>query len=89
MPVAKAAKYQLKNSTRFLQIIMSDNEIGFDDMYSEKIFAIFQRLHSRGEYEETGIGLAICKKMVEHHGGVIYANSSSTGGARFSIITPA
>ena len=89
MPAVKNAKYQLKNSTRFLQIIISDNGIGFDDVYAEKIFAIFQRLHSRSEYEETGIGLAICKKMVEQHGGVIYASSSPTGGARFTIIISA
>ena len=70
------------------QIGVQDNGIGFDEKYRDRIFQIFQRLHGRGEYEGTGIGLAICRKIVERHGGDITANSSPGAGATFLITLP-
>ncbi len=66
-----------------------DNGIGFDETYGEKIFEVFQRLHSADAYSGTGIGLAICKKIVENHRGTIIAKSVSGKGSVFSIILPA
>ena len=80
---------QLKKADRYLKLQFVDNGIGFDDEYAAKIFAIFQRLHGRSEYEGTGIGLAICKKIVEHHGGIIYASGQLQQGATFTVILPA
>jgi len=70
------------------RITVEDNGIGFDEKYSERIFQIFQRLHGRNEYEGTGIGLAICRKIVERHGGVVAAHSSPGAGAKFVITLP-
>jgi PAS domain S-box-containing protein len=70
------------------QIIVQDNGIGFDEKYRDRIFQIFQRLHGRNEYEGTGIGLAICRKIVDRHGGVITANSAPGAGATFLITLP-
>jgi two-component system, LuxR family, sensor kinase FixL len=70
------------------QIIVEDNGIGFDEKYRDRIFQIFQRLHGRNEYEGTGIGLAICRKIVDRHGGALTANSSPGAGARFVIALP-
>jgi PAS domain S-box-containing protein len=79
----------ITKAAQYLKIDITDNGIGFEDEFAGKIFQIFQRLHGRSEYEGTGIGLAICKKIVEHHGGVIYANGILNKGATFTIILPA
>ena len=81
--------YQLGAGNKFLKLEFSDNGIGFENEFAGRIFAIFQRLHGRSEYEGSGIGLAICKKIVEHHGGVIYASGIPDQGATFTIILPA
>ena len=70
------------------QIIVEDNGIGFDQQYAERIFEVFQRLHGRGEYEGTGVGLAVCRKIVERHGGTITASSKSQPGATFVVTLP-
>ncbi|RAJ94034.1 PAS domain S-box-containing protein [Larkinella arboricola] len=73
----------------YLELKIADNGIGFDNRYAGKIFAIFQRLHTRKDFEGTGIGLAICRKIVENHGGIITAEGVPDQGATFTIIVPA
>lgn len=72
----------------YARIYIRDNGIGVDESYFEKIFIIFQRLHSMGEYEGTGIGLAIVKKIIERHNGIIGVNSKEGEGATFIILLP-
>jgi PAS domain S-box-containing protein len=70
------------------RITVRDNGIGFDDKYKDRIFGVFQRLHGRDEYEGTGVGLAICKKIAERHGGAIDARGRPGEGATFVITLP-
>lgn len=70
------------------EIRITDNGIGFDEKYLDRIFTIFQRLHGRFEYEGTGIGLAVCRKIVDRHGGIITAVSKPGMGSTFVINLP-
>jgi len=72
----------------YCRIVITDNGIGFDNQYAEKIFTIFQRLHAREKYDGTGIGLAITRKIIEKHNGIITASSVENEGARFVIVLP-
>jgi PAS domain S-box-containing protein len=72
----------------YYRITVSDNGIGLEEEYAERIFALFQRLHGRSEYEGTGLGLAICRKIVEGHQGQIKATGSLGVGAEFIIYLP-
>jgi signal transduction histidine kinase len=71
-----------------VEILVEDNGIGFDEKYLDRIFLPFQRLHGRSHYEGTGIGLAICRKIVERHGGTITARSIPGKGATFITVLP-
>ena len=73
----------------FYQVKVTDNGIGFHPDDAEKIFNVFTRLHSRDSYSGTGIGLSIAKKVVENHGGYIYANGEPGKGACFTVLLPA
>jgi signal transduction histidine kinase len=71
-----------------LRLVVEDQGIGFDEKYLDRIFTVFQRLHSRAEYEGTGVGLAICRKIAQRHGGDITAKSAPGLGASFLVTLP-
>jgi PAS domain S-box-containing protein len=73
---------------RFLRVKVKDNGIGFDEEYAEKIFDMFERLHGRDAYEGTGIGLSICRKIMENHRGLIRAEGHPGEGAVFEVFFP-
>ncbi|HZY82277.1 MAG TPA: PAS domain S-box protein [Cyclobacteriaceae bacterium] len=88
VPANKVPGLQKKVSELYHHISVADNGIGFNQDYSQRIFDVFQRLHGREEYPGTGIGLAICKKIVENHYGTIAAEAKPGSGATFHIYIP-
>jgi signal transduction histidine kinase len=83
------ADIELEGLSQWFTITVTDNGIGFSQEYADKIFAPFQRLHSRQQYKGTGIGLAICRRVVERHNGIIMATSEPGKGAAFTVTLPA
>ncbi|GEO08352.1 ATP-binding protein [Segetibacter aerophilus] len=73
---------------KYVQLTVKDNGIGFEQQYAEKIFTVFQRLHGKQEYPGTGIGLALCKKIIDNHHGYISVTSEPGEGTAFTIILP-
>lgn len=84
----KLNEERLSKENKYCHISIMDNGIGFEQQYSEKIFELFQRLHGKAQYNGTGIGLAIVKKIVENHKGIITAKSDTNQGATFDIYIP-
>lgn len=83
-----ANKNQVEEHRSYVEIIFKDNGIGFEQQYDKQIFTIFQRLHDNGTYIGTGIGLALCKKIIENHQGEIFVKAEENKGAEFHIILP-
>lgn len=89
LPADRAKQYpELQEDLSYIEIVFSDNGIGFEQEFAEQIFQIFERLHPADEYEGTGVGLALCKKIVENHFGHIFAASREGEGASFHVILP-
>ncbi|NEP06670.1 MAG: hypothetical protein F6K25_16300 [Okeania sp. SIO2G4] len=78
----------LQSETNQVQIMVSDNGIGFEEKYLDRIFTPFQRLYSKQQYQDTGIGLTICRKIVERHNGNITDRSIPNQGTTFVITLP-
>jgi PAS domain S-box-containing protein len=79
---------RLKKNGPYVQLVFKDNGIGFEQQFAEQIFIIFQRLNNQRAYTGTGIGLALCKKIVDHHDGIITAQSTPGQGSTFTVILP-
>ncbi|MDO6526026.1 sensor histidine kinase [Motilimonas sp. 1_MG-2023] len=86
--ISPPVQANISNDKPWLELTIADNGIGFSEQYSEKIFTPFQRLHSRSEYAGTGIGLAVCRRIIERHSGQISASSTPGVGATFTILLP-
>jgi signal transduction histidine kinase len=84
----KSSESKASPNGNYCRIYISDNGIGFNEQYRDKIFAMFQRLHTKTEYEGTGIGLSIVKKIIEKHDGIVTARSKEGEGATFIIVLP-
>lgn len=85
---ADLAATNLDPTFTWYEITVEDNGIGFDEVYLDRIFDVFQRLHGRNEYEGTGVGLAICRKIAERHGGQITARGQPGQGSTFIVYLP-
>lgn len=86
--VAKDEELLPKTKDKFYKISVEDNGIGFEQEYANKIFILFNRLHNKNQFDGTGIGLAICKKIVENHKGYIFAEGHPNEGSVFTIYLP-
>jgi len=80
--------YHLNPHVNYYSITVKDNGIGFEPEYEQKIFKMFHRLHGKSEYPGAGIGLSLCKKIAEHHKGLIFAQGVPDHGATFTILLP-
>jgi light-regulated signal transduction histidine kinase (bacteriophytochrome) len=78
----------VRDAASYLKILFSDNGIGFDNNFADKIFNVFQRLNAKSEYDGAGIGLAICRRIVENHGGTIRASCTPGKGSEFTVVIP-
>jgi signal transduction histidine kinase len=89
-PVVRVAAEIIRSTDRGpdCRLTVADNGIGFEEVYLDRIFNVFQRLHGRNEYEGTGMGLAIARRIVERHGGTITARSAPGEGATFIVTLP-
>ncbi len=88
LSVAIRAEQAQGGEGRLCRLIVQDNGIGFEQRYAERIFSVFKRLHSRQEFEGTGMGLAVCRKIVDQHNGSIEAHGEPGKGARFVVTLP-
>ena len=86
--VDEEQKNGINTNKKYCRIYVQDNGIGFDQKYAEQIFGMFQRLHSNKEIEGTGIGLALCKKIVDEHKGFISARGEINKGSTFVVSLP-
>lgn len=89
LPASLPPLLQSKKGVSFVRINFQDNGIGFEQQHAERIFSIFQRLNNRDAYSGSGIGLALCKKIVENHGGAVTAMSEPGKGSVFQVFLPA
>jgi PAS domain S-box-containing protein len=87
-PASAIHQKTIMPASKYLEIKVADNGIGFSSEAKEKVFQLFHRLHTRSQYEGTGVGLAICRKVAENHGGIILADSKPDDGAVFTILLP-
>jgi len=89
-PVVKVGSRRVSSPSgeEFCEISVEDNGIGFEEKYLEKMFAVFQRLHGRNEYEGTGVGLAVCRRITDRHHGTVTAKSNLGQGATFVVTLP-
>jgi len=89
-PVVKISSRHFSSISgeEFCELSVQDNGIGFDEKYMDKVFAVFQRLHGRNEYEGTGVGLAVCRRITDRHHGTITARSQLGHGATFIVTLP-
>ena len=86
--VEELAKANINNERQYLRLQLRDNGIGFSSEEANKIFKTFTRLHSKEKYEGTGLGLSLCRKIVERHGGTIWAEGQEGIGATFTLLLP-
>ncbi|EMY27450.1 GHKL domain protein [Leptospira interrogans serovar Australis str. 200703203] len=97
--ISNAVKYSSTRETPFIKIgfeemdgfnnyFIEDNGVGFNKAYSNKLFKVFQRLHTQEEFEGTGVGLAIVSKIVQRHGGQVFAEGEVNKGSKFSFTLP-